>query len=407
MGSCQVDLSDPDVLTDPYPLYRALREAGPVHWTVTPDGGRAWLVTRHDDAQRLLRDSKLVKDRRTASAASSGSSPKRRGGRGSIFRHMLDTDPPEHSRLRGCVHRAFTQKVVNALFPRIESFARGLIGRFEVSRTVDLVDEYAAPIAVTVIAELLGVPGGDQARFRTWAENMTPAGPFGPDQVQQAFMDFSAYFQELVEIRRRSPADDLLSELLTAAGDSEQLTSEELYSMILFLLIAGHETSLNSIANGILALLGHPEQLELLRNCPQLLPTAVEELLRFDGPVRVTTSRYLTEPYVLGDVEMKPRDQVLVLLGSVNRDPAAFDDPESLNISRSSNRHLAFGLGPHFCLGAQLARAESAIAIASLLQAGEFKLAVEPAQIHWRPSLFIRGIKHLPVRFSLYRPVRA
>ncbi len=399
MGASHVDLLDPDTLINPYPLYSRLREQSPVHWTVTPDGGRAWLITRHHDAQRLLRDPRLLKDRRNAMQPQAGSSTARRGDRGTTFRHMLDTDPPEHTRLRGCVHRAFTQKVINALVARIEAVANRLIDQFDESGEVDLVEHYAAPMAVTVIAELLGVPPADQAQFRKWAEAMTPAGPFAPAQVQAAFAEFSRYFHSLVGVRKERPADDLLSELLRESSRGERLSSEELYSMILFLLIAGHETSLNLIVNGILALLGNPEQLQTLREDPGQMAVAIEELLRYDGPVRITTSRYLTETCSIEGVSMRPGDQVLVLLGSVNRDPAAFVNPDALDVSRATNRHLSFGVGTHFCLGAQLARAEAAIALRCLLlRTRDVQLAKSRSQLAWLPSLFIRGVRSLPVR---------
>ena len=311
---------------------------------------------------------------------------------------MLNSDPPDHHRLRTLVSKAFTARRVEQLRPRITAITASLLDGMSAERQVDLLAAFAFPLPVTVICELLGVPVADQDRFRAWSASIVSA-TVEPEVFTEHATAMLAYFRDLVAARRREPADDLLSALISARDEGDRLSEDELLSMAWLLLVAGHETTVNLIAGGMLALLLHPAELARLRAEPALLGRAVEELLRYTSPVNDATFRFAGEPLDLDGVAIGPGEVVLVSLSGANRDPARYPDPEGLDLGRDSGGHVAFGLGIHYCLGAPLARLEAEIAFRGLLERyGEMALAVRPDELRWRPSSLIHGLEALPIR---------
>jgi cytochrome P450 len=393
---------EPDITHDPYPVYARLREGAPVHHVTFRDGLDGWLVTRYDDVRRALTDPHLSKDPRNASAAWQASGRGRpMEDRGVIGPHLLLTDPPDHTRLRRLAAQAFTPRRVAGLRPRIQQLADDLadrLARSAADRQVDVVGEFAFPLAAGMICELLGIPAGDCDRFRTWTAHIVSSRPGEADRRPEALRRLGRYLAELVERRRVDPAHDLTSALIAARDHDRRLDEGELHAMLFLLLIAGHETTVNLISNSLIALLRRPGQLGLLRERPALLPGAVEELLRFDGPVELAMWRFTTRPLAFGDVVVPAGQPVLPALASAHRDPAAFAHPDSLDLIRQPNPHLAFGHGVHFCLGAALARLEGEVALGTLLgRFPDLRLAVPDRPPPWRRSLMMRGLEELPV----------
>jgi cytochrome P450 len=387
---------DPEFIADPYPTYRRLRTEDPVHHS--PLG--FWVLTRYEDVVASLRDPRFAKEPMIAAvAARLGIAPT------GIGISMLDRDPPDHTRLRGLASKAFTPRVVEALRPRIQEIVDGLLDGVADAHSMDLIEQFAYPIPVNVICEMLGVPVADHERFKGWSLDLArglDSIMLGPDsevakRSWQAREGLSSYFRGLIAERRTSPRADLLSALIAAEEAGDTLSEPELLAMCILLLVAGHETTVNLIGNGMLALLRHPDQLRLLREQPDLIVTAVEELLRFDGPVQ-RTARTPTEDVTLGGRMIPKGEIVMPFIGAADRDPAQFRDPERLDITRTENRHIAFGLGIHFCLGAPLARIEGQIAISTLLKRFP-KLALAVEKPEHRHSLTLRGLVSLPVSF--------
>jgi cytochrome P450 len=391
-----------DYFADPYSVHARLRAQRPVTPVVMPGGPGAWLITGYAEARAALADPRLSKHM-----------PGWHPEPGSIFAaldlHMLNSDPPDHARLRKLVNKAFTARRVERLRPRITAITAGLLedisargvhgaerGRLE----VDLLASFAFPLPITVICELLGVPAGDRDDFRTWSATIV-ANAAAPEVFQAHATAMIRYFRALLAAKRREPADDLLSALIAARDEADSLSENELVSMAFLLLVAGHETTVNLIASGVLALLLNPAELARLRAEPALIGSAVEELLRYVNPVNHTTFRCAAEPVEIGGVRISRGDPVLVALSGANRDPARFGDPDRLDLARDSSGHLAFGHGIHYCLGAPLARLEAEIAIRGLLaRFGSISLAVPPASLRWRPSTLIHGLESLPVRLA-------
>ncbi|MFF7196982.1 cytochrome P450 [Streptomyces sp. NPDC008079] len=381
-----------DFTADPYPVYARLRERGPVHHVRTADTGAMWLVVGHDEARAALADSRLSKNWQSLLPDGDVS--------GGFASHMLDADPPRHTRLRKLVSREFTPRRVEALRPRVQAITDDLVEAMLPGGSADLVDALAFPLPMTVICELLGVPDLDREAFRGWSNEIV--GPTGPEAEADAVQAMSEYLVELIEDKRcTAPRDDLLSALIrTRYEDGDRLSSDELVGMAFLLLVAGHETTVNLIANGVLALLRHPDQLAALRADPGLLDGAVEEMLRYDGPVETTTWRFARETLEIGGVRVPSGDSVLIALASADRDPGRYPAPDTFDIRRSPQGHLAFGHGIHYCLGAPLARLEGRIAVRTLLdRCPGLALAADPAALTWRPGLLIRGVHRLPVTF--------
>jgi cytochrome P450 len=376
---------------DPYSVHARLRAQQPVARVIMPGGLPAWLVTGYAEARAALTDPRLHKLPR-------GWRPEPHSMLAAIELHMLNSDPPDHERLRKLVNKAFTARRVEQLRPRITAIAAELLDDMSTRDEVDLLTSFAFPLPITVICELLGVPVADRDEFRAWSATIV-SNTISPDVFQAHATAMTSYFRKMLAARRRAPADDLLSALVAARDDEDRLTEDELLSMAFLLLVAGHETTVNLIGSGMLALLLNPGELDRLRADPSLLGTAVEELLRYVNPVNNATFRFAGEPLEIGGQQISPDEVVLVSLSGANRDPSRYADPDRLDLSRDSAGHLAFGHGIHYCLGAPLARLEAEIAFGGLLERfGSMTLAVPADSLRWRPSTLIHGLEALPVR---------
>ena len=370
-----------EVARDPYAVYRRIRDKDPIHRMRLVD---AWVLTRYEDADSVLRDHERfsAEDRRFHDVG---------------LTTMLDIDPPDHTRLRALVSRAFTPRSVTRWHGRVQAIAARLLDAVADQDRFDLIAALGYPLPVTVIAEMLGVPAEDMDRFEVWSNDialivepiLTPAQIEG---VRRATEELFAYFGTIVEARRREPRDDLVSALLAAEEEGDKLTREELLSTMLLILVAGNETTRNLIGNGMLALLRHPDQLQRLRDEPGRLEPAVDELLRYDSPVQLD-GRVVREDLEIGGKHLRAGQKVIALLGAANRDPAAFANPDGLDIGRKEKSHLSFGRGIHYCLGASLALLEARIAFRSLLDRfPSIRLSAEP---RYRDGIVLRGVESL------------
>jgi len=358
-----------------------------------PGGTPAWLVTGYAEARAALADPRLHK-------TGPGWQPEPDSVFAPLERHMLNSDPPDHERLRRLVNKAFTMRRVELLRPRIAAKTAGLLDDMSAQRDVDLLTAFAFPLPITVICELLGIPVADRDDFRTWSATVV-SDTAAPAVFEADATAMVRYFLALLAAKRREPADDLLSALISARDDGDRLSENELVSMAFLLLVAGHETTVNLIGSGMLALLLDPAELGRLRADPSLLPGAVEELLRHVNPVNNATYRIASEPVEIGGAHVGRGEAVLVSLSSADRDPSRYADPDRLDVGRDSSGHLAFGHGIHYCLGAPLARLEAEIAFRALLaRFGSMQLAVPAETLRWRPSTLIHGLETLPVRLS-------
>jgi cytochrome P450 len=392
---------DEEFLQNPHGLFERLRVEQPVQEVILPRGIKVWLVTRYDDVRAVLVDPTVSKDMLSAGPLlerhSTAGEPQSFAAELALAGHMLNTDPPDHTRLRALVNTAFTARRVEQLRGLVERAAGELLDAMAGHDEVDLISAYAFPLPTTVICALLGVPDRDQEQFRDLAVTMTSAAQHA--QMAVAATGMADYLSRLVDSKREHPADDLLSALVHPGDDADRLTGPELRSMAFLLLVAGHETTVNLIGNGVAMLLRNPEQLAALRADPSMLPGAVEEFLRHEGPLNIATYRYTTRPLQLGGVRIPAGEFVMVSLASANRDGTRFADPDRVDITRDSAGHLAFGYGIHYCIGAPLARMEGEIAIGRLLDRFPgLALAREPGQLRWRPSTLMRGLEELPVR---------
>lgn len=380
----------PSVREDPYPVYQALREAEPIHRSSFMD---LWLLTRYQDVERLLRDLRFTSDKRLWSSLPPLDS--------AYIPSMLSVDPPDHSRLRRLVSRQFASPVAEQVRPWAHQCVDEALDRAAATGGLDLVEDLAQHVPVTVINRLLGVPVEDWPRSRYWTRFlMLSVDPLAmPDPVRVAGYraaeeDFLEYIGRLVAMRRREPRDDLISALVATGEREDALDEGELLSMLELLLLAGQETTVGLIGNGVLALLRHPDQMELLRDHPELLESAVEELLRYDSPGQFAL-RVAREEVELGGRRIDAGDLVVGVLGAANRDPEQFAEPERLDLARSPNPHLSFGRGVHFCLGAPLARVEARVAIGELVRRfPDVRLAGEPVRSE---SIIMRTLAALPL----------
>lgn len=398
-----------DFGADPYPEYAWLRAEEPVRPVLEGKGLYGLLVTRYEDVRMLLSDSRMSKDPRNApldwQEAGKGRPLEDRTGLGT---HLLTTDAPEHTRLRRLVSTAFTARRVEGLRGQVQQIVDGLLDDIVPRGRVDLVTEFAFPMAITVICELLGVPSADQEMFRQWTRDFRKwtndnddarAGSANARPV--GLRDLLGYLTELVEKRRTEPADGLVDALIAARDNGDRLNETELLSMVSLLLVGGFETTVNLVGNGTLALLRHPDQLALLREKPELVDSALEEMLRYDGSFETATWRFPLEPIDVAGTRIEKGYPVLLSLASANRDQAKFAAADHFDVTRSDTGHVAFGRGAHFCLGAPLARLEGRIAFDGLLsRLPNLALAVPPGQLRWQRSLTIRGLESLPVTFD-------
>ncbi|KND37271.1 cytochrome P450 [Streptomyces acidiscabies] len=371
--------------SDPYPYFRWLRHHAPAFAEHKASGLTVWHVSRYDDVHRLLGDRRLSKNPDLV--------PGYRPGPDGLNRHLVHCDPPEHTRLRHLVNGAFLPRRVSALEPYITDAARALLDRLVPEDGVDVIADFAAPLTFNLICTILGVPD----HMNTPAVRAMLADTVVPGARPHSGAALRAFFQDLIAHKRRhtTAPSDLLGALVQAGG---ALTEEELTGTAYLLLLVGHDTTVNLIGNGILALLHHPQRLKELRGHPELLESGLEELLRYDSPVREATFRAATSPVELHGRTIRPGDIVSLLIGSANRDETRFPHPDSLDLSRDPNEHLAFGRGRHFCVGAALARLEGRVAFRLLLEhLGDVRLAVPAEDLRWRPSRVMRGLESLPV----------
>lgn len=399
-----VNIASPAFKVDPYPFYARLRAEAPVCPVTLPDKRVAWLITRYDDVQMALKDERFAKDPANAQTPEQlRKQPWMPGMFRPLMQNMLDLDAPRHTRLRGLVHKAFTPRLIEEMREGVQTLANRLLDEVERQGRMDLIHDYALPIPTAIIAEMLGVPEADQRRFVGWSNAImaSTASRWWMLKALPSSMAFMRYIRKLIKQRQTNPQDDLLSALVQAKEADDQLSDDELMAMVILLLIAGHETTVNLIGTGTLALLEHPDQMEKLRADPSLIRSAVEELLRYGSPVETATERYAREDVTIAGTTIPRGGLVLAALASANRDERQFPNPDALDIARAPNRHLAFGQGIHYCVGAPLARLEGQIAINTLLRRlPDLQLSVAPAALQWRGGLIMRGLKALPVTFT-------
>lgn len=405
-----VSLDDDTYYQDPAGCFARLRDSCPVAPVRTRDYERAWVLTRYADVRTALTDPRLAKDVRRWP----GGGKSRPSAAAGVHAHMLNTDPPDHTRLRRFAQKAFTTRRAEQLRPRAEQIAACLLEEMAAARgdVTDLLAGYARPLPITVLCELLGVPAAD----REWISVCVVDYSKGGEEYQRVPRDLAAYFKELISARRAEPGSDLLSALVLARdrageqGAGDGLSGTELLSTVFQLVMAGFDTTVNLIASGALALLTHPEEMTRLREDPSLLPAAIEELLRFTSPVNHATDRFTTQDVPVGDVVIPAGEWVLSAITSANRDPAQFPDPDRLDLGRDASGHVAFGYGIHYCLGAPLARMEGEVALGALLaRFPGISLAVSPEELRWRRVSLMNGLESLPVRAGpsmLWPPAR-
>jgi cytochrome P450 len=400
----RVDIAGRAFKADPYPFFARLRAEAPICRVRTPDKQPTWLVTRYEDVAALLKDERFIKDRRAAlTPAQAARQPWIPAALRPLERNMLDLDPPDHTRLRALVHKAFTPRLIENLRGRVQEIADELLDAAQDRGRTELIRDFALPLPSIVIAELIGVPARDRHRFHRWSTALltAPATTWGLLRILPSVLAFMRYLRRLIAARRVAHSDDLAGALVQARESGDALSEDELLAMIVLLLIAGHETTVNLIGNGTLALLRHPDQLERLRQDPELIKPGIEELLRYDGPLLTATDRYAREDAEIGGVTIPRGERVLAALASADRDERQFDDPDELDLTREPNRHVAFGLGTHYCLGAPLARLEGQIAINTLIRRlPGLQLATPPGSLHRRPGLILNSLEALPVTFA-------
>ena len=392
----------PEVIADPFPVFQELREQAPLYRSSVLGG---WVLTRYDDVKLAISDRRFSADRMRPFFAQLPVSSQTAYAtlRDSISRWAVFHDPPDHTRLRGLMNKAFTARAIERLEPRIRILIDRLLDQVVDDGEMDLIADLAYPLPASVILDMLGLPCDDLDRIKVWSDELAlfvGSSVNTPDKYQRATDSITAmneYFHAAIQRRRHTPGDDLLAALLAAQEQGDLLSDDELVATCVLLVFAGHETTTNLIGNGILALLRHPAELARLRNEPGLMPLAVEELLRFDGPA-ASVVRIATEEILLHGQTIRPGERVFALLNAANRDPRQFASPETLDIARKENRHLAFGQGIHFCIGAPLARMEAKLAITAILQRCP-NLALQSMPLNWSNSLVLRGVRSLPVSF--------
>jgi cytochrome P450 len=388
---------------DPHPTFAAMRREAPIWQQAGLDGSTPiWFVTRYADVDAMLRDKRFVRD--AALAHDPQDMPREPELFRRIGQHMLNHDGVDHQRLRGLVSQAFTPRRVAQMRPRIRAIAEGLLEPFAGRGSMELIGDFAFPLPTTVILEMLGVPGEDRDRMRVWG-NALLAPPRDAEEgrrLEAELVEFADYVAALVEERRSRPQDDLLSGLVAAEEAGDRLSLDELLSTLVLLLTAGHETTVNLIANAVLALSRHPHVRDALAADPAAMPAAVEELLRFDGPVERALNRWAAEDVVWGGQTIRRGDPLILILGSANRDPERFEAADALDPARTPNPHLAFGKGAHYCMGAPLARLEGEIALNALLaRLPGVRLAVDEEALRYRFLPGFRALEALPVAWDV------
>jgi cytochrome P450 len=406
------NMFDPEVMANPYPTYASLRKEAPILWSASLG---AWLVTAYDEAAAILQDHSTFsnQDRGCSCGATSlvalpsdqwtfgGQGHGTAAGQSFTSPTMLNTDPPEHTKLRGLAAKAFTPRAVAQLERRVWEVADELLAPLTSGAAFDAVDALAAPLPVIMIAELLGIPSEDRASFKRWSNDIVSLNEMSTfrdiRRVRASDQELRCYLREVIDARRRSPKDDLISRFLAAMAGNEWFGEEALVDMCVLLLISGNETTTNLISSALLALAQAPAQRQKLAADTTLLPTAVEEFLRFDGPVQIVP-RVAARDVVLGGTAICEGSMVMVMLAAADRDPARFDHPDVLDVTRADNPHIAFGRGIHSCLGGPLARLEGRIALEAFLRRfPHFELASPQEPLEYGPSFVLRGLKRLDI----------
>ncbi|MER7686263.1 cytochrome P450 [Streptomyces sp. NPDC097610] len=384
------------LIDHPYAVYDRLRDTAPVHRVAGTDGNPAWLVTRYDDVREALANPLLSMDKKRALPGSYQglSLPP------ALDANLLNMEAPDHTRIRRLVVRAFTSRRVEQLRTPVRETADRLLDALGPHGSADLIAAYAAPLPITVICDLLGVPGEHRRDFRAWTDVLVAPDPTRPRAAKEAVVAMLGFLTQLLADKRKKPADDLLSDLIAVRDEGDRLTEDELTSLAFLILFAGYENTVQLIGNAILGLLTHPDQLAALRANPERFPDAVEEFARHEGPALLAIRRFPVEDVTIGEVTVPAGETVLLSLAAANRDPARFPDPERLDLDRDASGHLALGRGIHYCVGAPLARLETEIAVSALLERlPDLALDTDPAELRWRPSLRARGLLALPVTY--------
>jgi cytochrome P450 len=419
----RIDLSDPEYRERAFERYEEMRARCPVSRAIITSGEESggnrgffnrplWLVTDYEEGSRALLDRAMTVDMTSVLTPEQlAQMPETPEVFQPLRRNILTVDPPEHTRLRKLVQPSFTASAIEKLRPRIQQIADELLDAVEAAaaergerapdRRMELISQFSYPLPITVICEMLGIPPEDREQTRRWSENLLSAqSPERMEEIGRDIGEFIAYLRDLFARKREAPGDDLISQLLQVEVDGDRLTEDEILAMVFILFVAGHITTVNLIANGVFALLTHPEQAAKLRSDPGLTTNAVEEILRYYGPAETTTARFAREDIELSGQAIAKGDPLLVVLAAADRDPARFADPQSFDISREdANRHIAFGKGVHACLGAPLARLEGQIALETLFRRyPDLRLAVPESEIVWAPS-FLRSLTGLPLLF--------
>ncbi|MBL8684608.1 MAG: cytochrome P450 [Myxococcales bacterium] len=398
----QRELERPEARADPIAAYARIRAMGPVIWSKSMLGD-GFGITRYRDVMSVLRDPRALSDRRNVPGAGKG--PLEHWWMPSTLKLLLNSmvmkDPPDHRRLRNLVQKAFTPSMVSALSTRVEAITKELLDRVSGKASIELIEDLALPLPLTVISEMLGVPADERVTFRRrLAKVLNPSAqtPVGFVVNYPHMIWLNRFFRRLVALRREQPGDDIVTALVSAEEGADRLTEDELVSMVFLLLFAGHETTVNLIGNGVHALLQHPEQLALLREKPELIDSAIEEMLRFTNPVGTVSPRFAREEMEVAGVTIPRGATMTLMLASANLDEEQFPNAHTMDITRDPNRHVAFGFGAHFCLGAPLARLEARVAIPALIQRfPRMRLAVPASQMRLRANLGLRGFDTVPL----------
>lgn len=401
-----INFEDPVLTANPELTFKELRNIAPIQKITLGDGFPVWLISKFDDAVTVLRDPRFIKSPNNLRISNDEplKGKTERASSAYILRrfHMLANDPPEHTRLRNFAQKAFTPKITAGMRVRIQKITDELIDKIQNNKRFDFIDDFAYQLPIMVIAELLGLPTEDREKLRNWSDilievQVTEKNKKSIEESADAFIN---YLKNVFAFRRKKPGNDLITAFLKLQESDGHITEDELYATIFLLIIAGHETTVNLISNGMYALLSHPEQLDLLKNNPELIHSAVEEMLRYNGPVINSTMRLAAEDILINGITIKKGEGVLVIFLSANQDETKFDNSLNFDITRKNNKHLAFGFGIHFCIGAPLGRLECEIAITTILnRLPNLKLDPTMDSPEWRASNIIRGLKRFPVVF--------